>query len=399
MIKLNYFLFYFSSIILGFSSLSKATSCGHQHTNFVCSTTKTCFTEARKAFQSDVQKMTSCVKFKPKIYTHNKITEKSILLVHGFTGSPLHMEDLAKYFHTVLKYNVVTVVLSGHGSEMTEMDKVKTQDWYNDIDWGFKIAKHLGKKTFMLGHSLGGGLVLRKALHNPSEVSGLYLFDPLISINPKFDAETLGSCVVKSLYSTAEHYLADKDSLSYANILKRKAPLPGGTMDNYELYPKMEKSQANFIGQEFTLPNPTPLFARLLPKDFKFPWQDVEYVKFPGTYPLGSMAAACSLNPMLNEIGRFFGYKKLSVPTFILYSLKENNIVNAVMSKDLVKILKNKETFPGEKVIDLEFTKEEAVPHGILTSFDPNLDINWVDPSVERIEKTKIKINEFDQLH
>lgn len=373
-----------------------AEICSHQRTSFSCSAGQKCYTEALSAFAKDLKLMSPCVKMKPFIYSHGYVTEKSILMVHGFTGSPYHMKDLAEHFYKELGYNVVSVVLTGHGSREEQLAKfAKSQDWYNDVDWGFKVAQQLGHKTYILGHSLGGGLVLRKALRSSQEVAGLYLFDPLISINPKFDVEVFGSCATKSLYATAEEFLVDKAALSYSRVAQGLSPLPGASVENFELYPKVEKELARFSnGVTFTFPNPK-YFSLLLPASYVFPWQGKEYVRFPGTYAFGPMAAGCELNPMLNEVGRSFGYKKLNVPTFILYSYKENNIVNAAMNEDLVKTLKAKETSPGDLVIDLAFKKEEKVSHGVVLSLDPY----WEPKGTNKISRTLRKIAEFDQRH
>jgi len=75
-------------------------------------------------------------------------------------------------------------LMSGHWSkEPKAMEKVKYQDWLNDIKVSIDIAKKLGKKIILAGFSNGGLLAIRSALDYPEDISALVLWSPAIYLS------------------------------------------------------------------------------------------------------------------------------------------------------------------------------------------------------------------------
>ncbi len=86
-------------------------------------------------------------------------SEIGVLLAHGFEASPYELRELANYLEE-RNISVSVIRLSGHGTDIRELDKVKWQEWYNDYEKGYNELSKKTKKVFVAGHSLGGALAL-----------------------------------------------------------------------------------------------------------------------------------------------------------------------------------------------------------------------------------------------
>ena len=89
-------------------------------------------------------------------------SEIGVLLAHGFEASPYELRELANYLEE-RNISVSVIRLSGHGTDIRELDKVKWQEWYNDYEKGYNELSKKTKKVFVGGHSLGGALALHLA--------------------------------------------------------------------------------------------------------------------------------------------------------------------------------------------------------------------------------------------
>lgn len=117
----------------------------------------------------------------PFLMVHPDKSDRTVVLVHGLSDSPGTLRSLAKtYFEQ--GFNVVGVLLTGHGTNLKDLNRAKLEDWQKDVDYGVDIASRLGKsgKVSMLGFSLGGGLVLDYARRKPGKVSEMVLLAPLV---------------------------------------------------------------------------------------------------------------------------------------------------------------------------------------------------------------------------
>lgn len=89
-------------------------------------------------------------------------SEIGVLLAHGFEASPYELRELADYLEE-RNISVYVIRLSGHGTDIIELDKVKWQEWRNDYEKGYNELSKKTKKVFVGGHSLGGALALHLA--------------------------------------------------------------------------------------------------------------------------------------------------------------------------------------------------------------------------------------------
>lgn len=111
------------------------------------------------------------IKEKAKPYTMGQ-SDTLALLVHGFTGSPDDLRDLAAF----LSENGVAakaVLLPGHGSDWKDLRKVTYNDWINTIEEEFNAVKDQYKKIFLIGYSFGSNLAYYLAARYGDKIAGV----------------------------------------------------------------------------------------------------------------------------------------------------------------------------------------------------------------------------------
>ena len=151
------------------------------------------YDEAVRDFEKNIDELRPDVKNAenlPFLMTHGVKTKRSILMVHGLTDSPYYMKALAKTFFEQ-GYNVVAVLLPGHGTKPEDLLHVLLREWREEVEYGMSIAEQLGEEVSLAGFSTGGALVVDALNRNfssraePRRLGGLYLFSPALKIaNP-----------------------------------------------------------------------------------------------------------------------------------------------------------------------------------------------------------------------
>jgi pimeloyl-ACP methyl ester carboxylesterase len=130
-------------------------------------------------------------------------SEFVLLLTHGLSDGPYYTNAIAKLFHEKFGMPVVAIRLSGHGSvfsksvvrngktnqvlvpQPNDLGLVGHQQWYADMEYGYRIASRLGKKLILGGFSMGGllSLNLYKKHQHENVVKGLLFFSPALDLN------------------------------------------------------------------------------------------------------------------------------------------------------------------------------------------------------------------------
>lgn len=84
------------------------------------------------------------------------------MLIHGFTGSPFEMSELAG---ALAREGVViaTPLLPGHGTRPADLDGVCWQDWVGAVEVAVDAMAARVEQVFVVGQSLGGLLALELA--------------------------------------------------------------------------------------------------------------------------------------------------------------------------------------------------------------------------------------------
>ena len=102
----------------------------------------------------------------------------TVVLIHGFTGSPSEMKLLAEALNAE-GYGVEVPLLVGHGTNLKDLMGVHPQQWIDPLD--VLIARLLseGQRVVVGGLSLGSILGLQLALRYP-QIKALLLYSPPI---------------------------------------------------------------------------------------------------------------------------------------------------------------------------------------------------------------------------
>ncbi len=116
----------------------------------------------------------------PYVLDHGYKVKNSVLLIHGLTDSPYYTRAIAEILYSE-GFNVVGILLSGHGTRPEDLLKTKLTAWIVDTQKGFQIAQSLGENIYVGGLSLGGALSIHLSRHQPL-IKGLFLFSPAILV-------------------------------------------------------------------------------------------------------------------------------------------------------------------------------------------------------------------------
>lgn len=103
----------------------------------------------------------------------------AVLIVHGFTGSPISVRPWAEELHRQ-GFTVRVPRLPGHARTWEEMNRTRWQDWYDEVDRNFLELKQKHQRVFVAGFSMGGALSLRLASIRGHEMEGLMLCNPSV---------------------------------------------------------------------------------------------------------------------------------------------------------------------------------------------------------------------------
>ncbi len=104
-------------------------------------------------------------------------------LIHGFTGTPDDLTDLAAFL-TDNNYRTAAPLLAGHGATLEEGNLVRATDWLDETEFHF-TEFFLGVETaFVLGVNMGAAL----ALH----LASLYPVAGVVAVSPRLDPGSTG---------------------------------------------------------------------------------------------------------------------------------------------------------------------------------------------------------------
>jgi carboxylesterase len=110
------------------------------------------------------------------------------LVVHGFTGNPSSMREIAHLLADA-GFDVELPRLAGHGTSVEEMMTTRWADWSGDADAAYKALSARCKKVVVVGLSMGGALTLWLAAQHP-EIAGIVCINP--AAQPVGDEMTTG---------------------------------------------------------------------------------------------------------------------------------------------------------------------------------------------------------------
>ncbi len=108
-------------------------------------------------------------------------SDVSVLLCHGFTGSPASLRPWAEHL-AAAGLTVRLPRLPGHGTTWQEMNRTVWEDWYAVLERDLLDLTGRGHRVVVAGLSMGGTLATRLAEVHGSLVEGLVLVNPAYAV-------------------------------------------------------------------------------------------------------------------------------------------------------------------------------------------------------------------------
>ena len=160
-----------------------------------------------------------------QLMTHNKKTERAIILVHGYSSCPQQFHKLGQRFYDA-GYNVLMAPLPHHGlaDRMTNAhSRLTAEELAAYADQTVDIARGLGRRVFMMGLS-AGGVTTAWAAQNRNDI------DLAVIISPAFGFKKIPAPLT---VAAMNFYSLLPDALEWWDpLLKEKAP----PAHSYSLY-------------------------------------------------------------------------------------------------------------------------------------------------------------------
>lgn len=114
-------------------------------------------------------------------WSHTAGAGTGVLLLHGFTGSPSSMRELAEHL-AAAGHDVELPCLPGHGTDVADMVDTTWTDWSGAAAAAHELLASRVDRVVVAGQSMGGALALWAALRRP--VSGLVCINPVVLSQP-----------------------------------------------------------------------------------------------------------------------------------------------------------------------------------------------------------------------
>jgi carboxylesterase len=106
----------------------------------------------------------------------------SVLLVHGFSGTPYEMRYLGERLNAA-GARVLGVRLAGHAGTPEELGASTHDNWYESVIGGLEQLREYGDPIVVAGLSMGALLSTRLALDQREAIAGLALIAPAFFID------------------------------------------------------------------------------------------------------------------------------------------------------------------------------------------------------------------------
>ncbi len=141
----------------------------------------------------------------------------TVLLLHGFTGSPWEVRPLGEAL-AARGYHVVAPLLPGHGREPEAMLWVTAREWLHAAEAA--LDELTASRVFVAGLSMGALLGVLLAARRGEKVGGLVLMAPVVGLKG-LDARLLRLLRRFSLGGIKERWLT-KSSTDIEDVVERE---------------------------------------------------------------------------------------------------------------------------------------------------------------------------------
>ena len=110
-------------------------------------------------------------------WSHNGTLTSGVLVIHGFTGNPSSVRELAERF-AAEGFHVEVPRLTGHGTVIEDMMPTRWSDWSADVEAAYNVLASRCEQVVVAGQSMGGALTLWLAARHP-EIVGIVCINPV----------------------------------------------------------------------------------------------------------------------------------------------------------------------------------------------------------------------------
>lgn len=87
----------------------------------------------------------------------DKKSDVGILLLHGFTSTPIQFKELAEYL-SARDFTVYAPIIAGHGTKPEDLVKTNPEDWKESAKEAYLKLKEKAQKIVIIGNSFGSNL-------------------------------------------------------------------------------------------------------------------------------------------------------------------------------------------------------------------------------------------------
>ena len=115
-------------------------------------------------------------------WSHIGSGDVGALVVHGFTGNPSSMREIAEVFGSA-GYHVELPRLAGHGTSVEEMMDTRWADWTRDAENALAELRKRCSKIVVVGLSMGGAITLWLASRH-ADLAGIICVNPTTKSSP-----------------------------------------------------------------------------------------------------------------------------------------------------------------------------------------------------------------------
>ncbi|TAN41857.1 MAG: alpha/beta fold hydrolase [Nitrospirae bacterium] len=106
--------------------------------------------------------------------------DDAVLLIHGLTGSPFELKNLARHLNRA-GYTVKGPCLAGHGTSIDDLLKTRWQDWYATVREEFDLLKKGHRNVFAAGLCMGALFSLYLAYEVKEDLSAIAMLSTTLS--------------------------------------------------------------------------------------------------------------------------------------------------------------------------------------------------------------------------
>jgi len=103
-----------------------------------------------------------------------------VLLIHGFTATTAEVRMLGAILHQH-GYTISGPLLPGHNTHPDDLNRVRWQDWVQEVESAYQHLKSTCDRVFVGGESTGGLLALYLAIQHP-EAAGILAYAPALRL-------------------------------------------------------------------------------------------------------------------------------------------------------------------------------------------------------------------------